>query len=75
MPVVASDFPSTRDVLGDAALYFPANSHKVLQEQICNLLNNADLYRDLSEKARNRAQLLCWESRARGLIEWSYAKN
>jgi glycosyltransferase involved in cell wall biosynthesis len=75
MPVVASDLPSTRDVLGDAALYFPPNDGRLMMEQISNLLNNADLYRNLSEKAYTRAQLLQWESRAKGLIDWVYAKN
>ena len=69
MPVVASDLPSTRDVLGDAALYFPPNDGKLMADQIYKLLDNPDLYRILCEKARARAQLLCWESRATSLID------
>jgi glycosyltransferase involved in cell wall biosynthesis len=74
MPVVASDLPSTRDVLGDAALYFPPNDVGRMMEQIGNLLNNPDLYRSLSEKACARAQLLRWESRAKNLIGAIYSK-
>ena len=75
MPVVASDLPSTRNVLGDAALYFPANNSKLMTEQIGKLLNNVDVYRNLSDKVRARAQLLNWESRAKGLIDWVGAKH
>ncbi len=71
MPVVASDLPSTREVLGDAALYFPANDGKLMVDQISNLLDNASLYCSLSKIACARATLLCWESRAKELIDWT----
>ncbi len=75
MPVVASDLPSNRDVLGDAALYFSPNDGRLMTEHISRLLNSPDLYRDLSEKACARAQLLRWESRAKSLIDSIHSRT
>jgi glycosyltransferase involved in cell wall biosynthesis len=75
MPVVASDLTSTRDVLGNAALYFPPGDANQMSEQIRKLLSDADLYLSVSKLAIARAAELSWESRAKLLIRPFAARN
>ena len=70
MPVVASDLPSTRDVLGEAAVYFSPGNIDQMRAKICDVLNDRELYARLSRYAIDRADLLSWESRARLLTRW-----
>lgn len=63
-PVLASDIAAHREVLGDAALFFPPED----EEELCRLMR--DLYEDhglrrtLTEKGRRRALRFTWEASA-----------
>lgn len=54
-PVIASDIPGLRDVVGKAGLLFPAGDHRRLAECIRSLLLDSALRRELSTRAVNRA--------------------
>ena len=68
MPVVASDLPSTREVLGDAALYFLPGDTQQMSSAINRLLGDEKLYAELSRHANARAAALSWEARAKAIL-------
>lgn len=55
LPVVASNVPGLREVVGDAGLRFAPGSHVELAQQIETLVRNPPLRAFLAEKARARA--------------------
>ena len=71
MPVVASDLPSTREVLGDAALYFSPGDTLQMSSAIQSLLGDCELYADLSRRASARARVLSWEARAKAILAYA----
>ncbi len=65
LPVVATDLPSTREVLGDAGLY-PATK-KELKMTLVRLLEEPGAYAGAVGAVIARARELSWEGRARRL--------
>lgn len=70
MPVVASDLPSTREVLGNAGIFFPAGDTARMVAEISRLLDDPDLYRKHARLARERGADLSWPKRARRILDW-----
>ena len=70
LPVVASDLPTTRDVLGDAAVYLPDHKAGRWAKVLKRLLKHPDEYAERSAASWRRAQELAWPNRARRLVEF-----
>jgi glycosyltransferase involved in cell wall biosynthesis len=69
LPVIGTDLPSVRAVLGDAGCYadFSASPTANL---IVDLLADAARYAAQSERTLARAQTLTWERRAAALVQF-----
>ena len=70
LPVVASDLPSTREVLGPAGTYAPAGDATAALREILQLLDGAETYAHAAEAARRRGEELGWSRRAERLVEF-----
>lgn len=70
LPVIASDLPSTRSLLGDAALYVPPADALALRAALITLLDDPAAYRHRSALSWQRATELAWPSRARRILAW-----
>lgn len=70
MPVVASDLPSTREVLGNAGVFFPAGDTTRMVAEISRLLDDPVRYGTYSQLARERSAELSWPNRARRILDW-----
>jgi len=64
VPIVASRIPSTKEVAGDAAVYYGNDpfDHEALAEQILKVLENDALRQGLIEKGLKRARNFSWEN-------------
>ena len=69
-PIVATDLPSTREVLrdGENALLVPAGDPVALSAAITRLLRDGSLAERLATTARAEAATYSWEARARALM-------
>jgi glycosyltransferase involved in cell wall biosynthesis len=67
-PVLASDAASISEVVGDAALRFPARDAGHLAAQLRLLLSNGALRADLSRRGLVRAQCFSWDDVARATL-------
>ncbi len=70
LPVIASDLPSTREVLGDAALYSDPAAPEQLLENLIRLFESEADYARLANAARERRAQLQWPDRARAILDW-----
>ncbi|WP_172797103.1 glycosyltransferase family 4 protein [Devriesea agamarum] len=61
-PVIASDLPALREVLGDAALYVAAGKHNALARAVRDLARDPDLRKNLARKGRTRARQRTWSA-------------
>ncbi|MFZ1987933.1 MAG: glycosyltransferase family 4 protein [Minisyncoccia bacterium] len=66
--IVASDLPSVREIVEDAALLVPADDSVALAEAMQKLLSDVPLRTRLGEAARARAGAYDWNTRAERLI-------
>jgi glycosyltransferase involved in cell wall biosynthesis len=64
LPIIASDVPGLRDVVGDAAILFPAGDHHGLAERIRSVLFDDRLRQELSRRSAERAESFGIESTA-----------
>jgi glycosyltransferase involved in cell wall biosynthesis len=64
-PVVCAELPAVRELLGDAALYFPPDDLPALQAALARLRNEPGLRDRLVPAARARAARFTWENSAR----------
>ncbi len=65
-PIVASDLPSIREIVGDdAALLVPADDPEALSAGIVRVLSDKMLAQSLVERAREKAVRYTWDERAR----------
>jgi glycosyltransferase involved in cell wall biosynthesis len=74
LPSVASDLPSTREVLGDSALFVPPEDPGALVAAVGELLDSSERYRQKSEGATQRAEELSWARRAAAIAAWAEAR-
>jgi glycosyltransferase involved in cell wall biosynthesis len=68
-PLVVSDIPVHREVLGEAPLYFPLGGAEAVAGGLRDVLESSEMRRDLSARARIRASRYTWEASARRLRE------
>jgi glycosyltransferase involved in cell wall biosynthesis len=61
LPIIASDIPPHREVLGDAGVYFPQGNVSALSYNINQLIENKTLREMLGEMAKERAELFSIE--------------
>lgn len=64
-PVVASDIPAHREVLGDAACLLPADAPAAWAAALTALLGDPARRQELAAAGRERAEALTWEVAAR----------
>ncbi len=57
LPIIASDIPPHREVLGDTGILFPLNDVKTLAKVIKTLIDDLSLIDTLSIRARERARI------------------
>lgn len=68
-PVIASDIPVFREILGDAAFFVdPRDPEKIAEGMGC-LLNNRALAEDLKKMGYERARIFSWERTARETLK------
>jgi glycosyltransferase involved in cell wall biosynthesis len=70
LPVVATNLPSNRELLGDHGHYVDLGSPEALAGAVIDLLDQADVFRQAVEKSRQRAAQLTWTTRAIKLAEF-----
>lgn len=69
LPIICSDFDFSRDICGDAALYFDAQNPQDIADKIIELINNEELQQQLVAAGKNRLEALeTPESRALKLL-------
>jgi len=66
VPVIASDIPINREILGESALYFPATEPAALAAAMAELATDADLRAALSARGLENAGRFSWEGTALG---------
>jgi glycosyltransferase involved in cell wall biosynthesis len=72
LPIIASDLPSNRSVIGEGAVYVPPNDTPALRAALLALLDNPEEYRRRSALSWQRAQELAWSERARQIVAWAH---
>lgn len=72
-PVVASDLPSTREVLGGAGCFIPPGDGQALLETILGLFEDRERFLELSRAAAQRAEELAWKERAKRIADWAWS--
>lgn len=76
LPLVCSDLPSLRDVLGEDEAYFvPPDDPSELREGLRRALTDEAGRRDRSERLRARARAHSWGARARRILDWMEARG
>lgn len=68
-PVIASDIPVHREVLGDAASYCPPDDPDAVAAQVRRLAEDVDLRRHLTDLGIARARTFDWARSARTLAD------
>ncbi len=71
LPIIASDLPSNRSVIGEGALYVPPNDTPALHAALLMLLDDPAEYARRSALSWQRAQELAWPERARRIVAWA----
>lgn len=66
-PVILSDLPAHRESLGDGGLYFPPRDARALTDRLGELLDDAELRRNLAERGSANVARLSWDDGAREL--------
>lgn len=67
-PVIASDIPVHREVLGDAALFVPCDDAGAWADAIRRLKNDGQARARLAAAGRERARSFSWDQSARTLV-------
>ena len=67
-PVIASDIPVHREVLGDAALFVPCDDAGAWADAIRRLKNDGQARARLAAAGRERARSFSWDQSARTLL-------
>lgn len=74
-PVLASDLPSTREVIGPAGCFVPPGDGDALAEAIFRLFEDRQRFLDLSAAAASRARELDWKTRAERIVDWAWERS
>lgn len=67
VPIIASDIPTNREVLGEAGYYFPAEDVEALAKCLTKLWDDEKLRMELSEVGRKKIEDYSWDKAARKL--------
>lgn len=65
LPIIASNIPSSIEILKKNALFFNINDKKKLQENIVLLLNNPNLIKKLTQNHSNTLKKYSWKNTAK----------
>ncbi|MGD0644631.1 MAG: glycosyltransferase family 4 protein [Candidatus Bathyarchaeia archaeon] len=68
VPIVATDTPWSREILGDYALFFKQGNSIDLAEKVIKLLEDENLCASLSERAYRRVSNFSWKEAAQAYI-------
>jgi glycosyltransferase involved in cell wall biosynthesis len=68
-PLVLADIPTYRTLWGDAALFADPRDPTALAEAVRRLAGDADLRRDLGDRARRRARRFALRSQVETMVE------
>jgi glycosyltransferase involved in cell wall biosynthesis len=71
LPAVATDLPSTREVLGNAnaGVYVPPSDHTALTAAVLDILDDPERYQTAAKAACARAREISWSSRAQKIVD------
>lgn len=61
LPVITSDVPALKEVVGDAAITVPPTDADALCQALIRLVNSASVRAGMSAKSRARASLFSWD--------------
>ena len=61
VPILASEYPTTREILGESGLYFNIQQFKSFEIQLNRLIKSKELRFNLSEKAKIKSRGYNWE--------------
>ncbi|MBC7333755.1 MAG: glycosyltransferase family 4 protein [Actinobacteria bacterium] len=64
LPVIASDCPSLKEVVGDAGILISSNDFEAISENVIKLLLDNNLREKLKEKSLSQAKKFSWEKTA-----------
>jgi glycosyltransferase involved in cell wall biosynthesis len=70
VPVLCSDIPVHRELLGNDARFFPANRSERLAVELHRLIARADLRAQLAENGPARTAGFTWENAMRRLADF-----
>lgn len=68
LPVMISDIPVYREVVGDAALLIDPNDLESIAQAMITAATRPDILENLAVQGRERAQLFSWERTAEGTL-------
>jgi len=69
IPVIASNVSSIPEVIGNAGILVNPNNHNQIIDSIIKLIDDKNLYKELSDKSIERAKFFNWENTAKQLLE------
>jgi glycosyltransferase involved in cell wall biosynthesis len=70
LPIIATDLPSTNEILGEAGAFIPPDDDHRLVAAAAEILDSAERYRELSAASAHRAKALEWANRAKLIEAW-----
>ncbi len=78
LPVLGSDLPAIREVVGDAGILIPPGNAIWLKDAILNMLNDKLYYDSLAQKAKKRSELFSLKlfySNIKDVVDYWYEKD
>lgn len=63
-PLITSDLPAHREVVGDAGIFVAANDPEAWEREMTSIIDNATQRAQLIERGKNRAQQFSWDKTA-----------
>ena len=73
-PLLCSDIPVFREVVGEAALFASPQAPQAWCEQLCRLLDSPDLSRELAARGQESVARLSWQRAAAETLQvWQKA--
>lgn len=68
-PVISADIPVSREVLGEAAIYYPVENYEELSFTLERVEKDLILRKEYASRSRERASLFSWQKAAKQTIE------
>jgi glycosyltransferase involved in cell wall biosynthesis len=70
LPIIATDLPSTNEILGAAGTFIPPDDDQSLLSAAAEILDSPERYRELCAASARRADALRWANRATMIDAW-----